>query len=93
MLGHAEPGSLRFTICMGSFDRQARTTQTGVVMHEAFHATVFDFDHDTYSMDVDYPGYGALTNAESYAMFAATVATGASYRVILLPEEHGMGRP
>jgi len=93
VLARAEPGSRRFTICMSRFDPQGTNTKTGVVLHEAFHATFFDFDHDTYSMDADYPGHGALTNAESYAMFAANIATGASYRLMVFPDEPVQGRP
>lgn len=62
-----------------------------MLLHEAFHASFSAFNHDTYSFEGDYPGPEAQTNAESYAMFAAIVATGRTYRIILLPEMHITG--
>ncbi len=54
-------------------------------MHEAFHASFSEFDHDTYSFESDYPGDNPLTNAESFATFSAIVATGSGYRIIGMP--------
>jgi hypothetical protein len=92
-LGRARAGSNAFTIFTNCFDRQVDQTKTGVVLHEAFHASFSDFDHDTYSFDGAYPGPAPRTNAESYATFAAVAATGAGYRVIVLPETVIQGSP
>jgi hypothetical protein len=62
-------------------------------MHEAFHASFSEFDHDTYSFEKSYPGGDAITNADSYAMFAAVVATGGTYRIIQLPTITITGSP
>jgi hypothetical protein len=86
MLGSAGAGSREVTFYTNCFDRQHETTRAGVALHEAFHATFSEFDHDTYSFESTYPGGDALTNAESFATFAAIVATGSNYRIIVLPE-------
>lgn len=86
VLGSAAPGSRRVTFYTRPFSAQSDTTRAGVAMHEAFHASFSEFDHDTYSFDGSYPGGNPMTNAESYAMFAAYVATGGTYRIIQVPE-------
>ena len=85
-LGSAVAGSREVTFYTNCFDRQHETTRAGVALHEAFHASFSEFDHDTYSFEGDYPGGNALTNAESFATFAAIVATGGNYRIIVLPD-------
>lgn len=85
-LGSAVAGSREVTFYTNCFDRQHETTRAGVALHEAFHASFSEFDHDTYSFEGDYPGGNALTNAESFATFAAFVATGANYRIIVIPD-------
>jgi hypothetical protein len=85
-LGSAVAGSREVTFYTNCFDRQHETTRAGVALHEAFHATFSEFDHDTYSFEGGYPGGDALTNAESFATFAAFVATGGNYRIIVLPD-------
>ncbi|MGB2904099.1 MAG: DUF4157 domain-containing protein [Candidatus Dechloromonas phosphoritropha] len=85
-LGSAVAGSREVTFYTNCFDRQHATTQAGVALHEAFHATFSEFDHDTYSFESGYPGGDALTNAESFSTFAAIVATGSNYRITALPE-------
>jgi hypothetical protein len=47
-----------------------------LVLHEAFHASFSDFNHDIYECDQDYPGSRPLTNADSYAVFAHTISGG-----------------
>jgi hypothetical protein len=86
VLGSADPGSREVTFYTNCFDRQHETTRAGVALHEAFHATFNEFNHDTYSFEHSYPGHDALTNAESFSTFAAIIATGANYRIIVLPE-------
>lgn len=93
VLGSAHAGSHEVTLYRRCFDVQAAETKAGVVLHEAFHASFAAFDHDTYSFEGTYPGRAAQTNAESYTMFAAIVATGRTYRIILLPEMHITGSP
>lgn len=85
-LGSAVAGSREVTFYTNCFDRQHETTRAGVALHEAFHATFSEFDHDTYSFEGGYPGGAALTNAESFATFAAIVATGGNYRIIVGPD-------
>ena len=85
-LGSAVAGSREVIFYTNCFDRQHETTRAGVALHEAFHATFSEFDHDTYSFEGGYPGGDALTNAESFAAFAAIVATGSNYRIIVLPD-------
>jgi hypothetical protein len=85
-LGSAVAGSREVTFYTNCFDRQHETARAGVALHEAFHASFSEFDHDTYSFEGRYPGSNALTNAESFATFAAFVATGSNYRIIVLPE-------
>jgi len=85
-LGSAVAGSREVIFYTNCFDRQHETTRAGVALHEAFHATFSEFDHDTYSFEGGYPGGDALTNAESFATFAAIVATGSNYRIIVLPD-------
>lgn len=85
-LGSAVAGSREVTFYTNCFDRQHETTRAGVALHEAFHASFSEFDHDTYSFEGGYPGSNALTNAESFATFAAFVATGANYRIIVIPD-------
>ncbi|HET7864308.1 MAG TPA: DUF4157 domain-containing protein, partial [Burkholderiaceae bacterium] len=72
-LGSAAAGSRELTLYTRCFDAQSATTRAGVVLHEAFHASFSEFDHDTYSFEGHYPGSQALTNAESFATFAAIV--------------------
>ncbi len=86
ILGSAVAGSREVIFYTNCFDRQHATTRVGVALHEAFHATFSDFDHDTYSFESAYPGGDALTNAESFSTFAAIVATGSNYRITVLPE-------
>ena len=85
-LGSAVPGSHEVTFYTNCFDRQHETTRAGVALHEAFHASFSEFNHDTYSFEGSYPGYDGLTNAESFSTFAAIIATGSNYRIIVLPE-------
>lgn len=85
-LGSAVAGSRELTLYTHCFDPQSAPTQAGVALHEAFHASFSEFDHDTYSFESSYPGSNALTNADSFATFAAIVATGRDYRIIVLPE-------
>jgi hypothetical protein len=85
VLGSANAGLhevIFYTMC---FDQQHETTRAGVALHEAFHASFREFDHDTYSFESSYPGSDGLTNAESFAMFAAVVTTGGTYRITILP--------
>lgn len=84
--GSAVPGSGSFQIYANCFDAQAPVGKTGVVLHEAFHASFSEFNHDTYSTDSNYPGPQPLTNAESFATFASIAATGSDFRIITLPE-------
>ena len=93
VLGSAKAGSNEVTLYTNCFDRQHETTRAGVALHEAFHASFSEFDHDTYSFESKYPGDKPLTNAESYATFSANVATGANYRIVVLPDItiHGGG--
>ena len=92
-LGQARAGSNAFTIFTNCFDKQVDQTKAGVVLHEAFHASFSDFNHDTYSFDGAYPGPAPRTNAESYATFAAIAATGSDYRVIVVPDVIIQGSP
>jgi hypothetical protein len=85
-LGSAVPGSREVIFYTNCFDRQHETTRAGVALHEAFHASFSEFNHDTYSFESSYPGDDALTNAESFATFAAIVTTGGNYRITILPE-------
>jgi hypothetical protein len=85
-LGSAVAGSREATFYTNCFDRQHETARAGVALHEAFHASFTEFNHDTYSFERSYPGDDPMTNAESFATFAAFVATGNNYRIILLPE-------
>jgi len=64
-----------------------------VVLHEAFHASFSDFNHDTYSFEADYPGTQPRTNAESFATFTAVAATGSDYRIIVVPAMTITGSP
>ncbi len=80
-LGGAVPGMKEVIFYSNCFDRLTPNTQAGVALHEAFHASFFAFNHDTYSFEENYPGHDPMTNAESYAMFASIVATGDSYRI------------
>jgi len=80
-LGSSHPGSNTYTIFFGCFaDNIAEQRLTGVILHEAFHATYSDFNHDTYSFQDHYPGRDALTNADSYATFGAFATLGRDYR-------------
>jgi hypothetical protein len=92
-LGSAVPGSGAFTIYTNCFDGQSPKTKSGVVLHEAFHASFSDFDHDTYSFESDYPGPQPRTNAESFAMFAAVAATGSDYHITIVPQVTITGSP
>jgi len=85
-LGSAVAGSREVTFYTNCFDRQHETTRAGVALHEAFHASFSEFDHDTYSFEGSYPGSAPLTNAESFATFAAFIATGSNYRIIVIPD-------
>jgi hypothetical protein len=85
-LGSAVAGSGEATFYTNCFDRQHETTRAGIALHEAFHASFTEFNHDTYSFERSYPGDDAMTNAESFATFAAVVATGGNYRIIVVPE-------
>jgi hypothetical protein len=91
VLGSADPGSNHFTVYRRCFVAQPDKTRAGVVLHEAFHARHRTFDHDTYSFERGYPGSRPLTNAESFATFAAHVATGSGYRIVALPEMRVLG--
>lgn len=87
-LGSAHAGSNTYTLFFGCFaDNIAEERFTGVVLHEAFHATYSDFNHDTYSFQSHYPGRDALSNADSYATFAAYVALGKDYRRFIRASE------
>lgn len=80
-LGSSHPGSNTYTIFFGCFASNiAPERLTGVILHEAFHASFSHFNHDTYSFQSHYPGQDALTNADSYATFAAYAALGRDYR-------------
>lgn len=92
-LGSAVPGSLEITIYTHCFDGQHPEGQAGVVLHEAFHATFSNFDHDTYSFESGYPGSSPLTNADSFANFASIIANGHTYRIIILPPVTITGSP
>ena len=85
VLGSAVPGSNDITFYTNCYDGQHETTRAGVALHEAFHASFTEFNHDTYSFESSYPGGDGLTNAESFATFAANVATGGNYRIVVLP--------
>jgi hypothetical protein len=85
-LGSAVAGSREATFYTNCFDRQHEIARAGVALHEAFHASFTEFNHDTYSFQGSYPGDDPMTNAESFATFAAIVATGSNYRIIILPE-------
>jgi hypothetical protein len=93
VLGSAVAGSKEVTFYRRCFDAQGDKTKAGVALHEAFHASFTAFDHDTYSFESSYPGRDALTNAESFAMFGAIVATGSTYRITQLPEITIHGEP
>jgi hypothetical protein len=93
IVGFAVPGSSNFTICTKSFDQQSDPTKTGVVLHEAFHASFSEFNHDTYSFASDYPGPQPRTNAESFASFSAVAATGSDYHVQVVSETTITGSP
>lgn len=80
-LGSSHPGSNTYTIFFGCFASNiAQERLIGVILHEAFHASFSRFNHDTYSFQSHYPGRDALTNADSYATFAAYAALGTDYR-------------
>jgi hypothetical protein len=91
--GSSPAGSLIVTLYTGSFDNLAQNTQTGVLLHEAFHATFPEFDVDSYSFEDDYPGFRPLVNAESYAQFASVATTGIQYRVAVMPAITITGSP
>lgn len=84
VVGSAHAGSKQFTIYIPCFDKQDMDGKKAVVLHEAFHASFSDFDHDTYSFAANYPGDKATTNADSYATFGSIIATGSSYRILKL---------
>jgi hypothetical protein len=86
VVGSARAGSGAFTIYTPCFDKQSEKGQAGVVLHEAFHASFSDFGGDSYSHAKDYPGDSAASNADSYSTFASIVATGSTYRIIVVPE-------
>ncbi len=87
-LGSSHPGSNTFTIFFGCFTENiAEERLAGVILHEAFHATYSDFNHDTYSFQDHYPGRDALSNADSYATFGAYAALGRDYRRFFRPAE------
>ncbi len=87
-LGSSHPGSNTYTMFFGCFtDNIAEQRLTGVILHEAFHASYSDFNHDTYSFQDHYPGRNALTNADSYATFAAHATLGRDYRRFFRPAE------
>jgi hypothetical protein len=92
-VGSAVPGSREFRIYTTSFDAQQPQGQIGTVLHEAFHASFTDFDHDTYSNRSGYPGASPITNADSYSNFASIVATGQTFRIIRLPAVRITGSP
>lgn len=94
-MASAVAGSLEINFFTDCFDSQHEKAKAGIVLHEAFHATFPEFNHDSYSFEDDYPGTQPLTNAESFATFAAFAATGSGYRIrlITLPEERIIGRP
>jgi hypothetical protein len=92
-LGSAVAGSHEITFYTNCFDRQHATTRAGVALHEAFHASFSEFNHDTYSFEGSYPGDDPMTNAESYSTFAAFVAIGGNYRIIVLPDVTVHGGP
>lgn len=81
VFGQAVAGSGRITIFPGNLMGQSARTKTATMLHESFHASFAGFDHDSYSMNSDYPGSSPLTNADSYATYASIVATGSSFRI------------
>lgn len=81
--GSANPGSREFTIYTSCWDPLSQEYKAFVVMHEAFHASFLDFNHDSYSFESGYPGSSPMTNADSYATFASEVTCGTSARSIL----------
>ncbi|VVB95206.1 Uncharacterised protein [uncultured archaeon] len=87
------PGSSKITFHTNCFDPQHPKTRAGVAMHEAFHASFSEFDHDTYSFESNYPGDNPLTNAESFATFSAIAATGSGYRITVIPAISITGSP
>jgi hypothetical protein len=92
--GSAQPGSAEVTIYTTSFDSLDANAKAAVVLHEAFHATWPEFNHDSYSFEGgSYPGSSPLTNADSYATFASIVATGSTYRIVRGPEIEITGSP
>lgn len=84
--GCAIPGSLEMTIPPDVFNKQDDIAKVAIVLHEAFHASFDDFSGDSYSSEGDYPGLTPLRNADSYTTFASIVATGHSYRVIVMEQ-------
>lgn len=91
VVGSARPGSGEYTIYTDCFDKQSETTKAGVVLHEAFHASFQEFSDDSYEHTKGYPGTSAVKNADSYANFAAVVATGSPFRVTVVPVEISAG--
>ncbi|HEX6622562.1 MAG TPA: DUF4157 domain-containing protein [Pyrinomonadaceae bacterium] len=85
LLGSAVAGMKEVIFYTNCFDGQHETTRAGTALHEAFHAGFSEFNHDTYYFEGGYPGDDPLTNAESFATFAAFVATGSNYRITNVP--------
>ncbi len=88
VFGSAFAGSGEYTLNTQCWSPLAAHLQAGVVLHECFHSSFSSFNNDTYSFESSYPGSSALTNAESYAIFASIIGSNSSYRSIVLDELH-----
>ena len=64
----ADPGMGRMRIYERNFDLRNADGQAETLLHESFHASFSEFDHDSYSGESDYPGSSPLTNADSYSV-------------------------
>jgi hypothetical protein len=88
-IADAVAGGRKITFYTNCFDPLQPHTKAGIALHEAFHASFSEFDHDTYQTEKGYPGPDGLTNADSYAVFASIVTTGADFRVLDLGTVRG----
>jgi hypothetical protein len=76
----AVSGSRQVNIVPDQWRKQIPIMQTGIILHESFHASFAELSTDAYSDLPGYPGPDPERNAESYSEFAATVVIGQSAR-------------
>ncbi len=86
VFGSAFAGSREYTLNTQCWSPLGENLRAGVVLHECFHSKFSSFTGDTYSFEPNYPGGSAMTNAESYAIFASIIGSNSSYRSIVLEE-------